>query len=162
MAQVNQTSSPSLQPFRTFREELTVEDGLILKGTIIIIPTKQWEAFLKLIHEGHLGLNKYKLHAKETVYWPGLNVQLEDLDLNCELCLKYSNSKCKQEPSLSFGQEVPLYPWTKLATDVFHFEGVSYLLILDYTSRFPVVCKLTSITGQHIASHFKLTCFEYG
>ena len=55
------------------REELTVEDGLIFKGTRIVIPTKQWEAILKLIHEGHLGLYKCKLQAKETVYWPGLN-----------------------------------------------------------------------------------------
>ena len=70
---------PVLQPFWTFREELTVEDGLTLKGTRIVIPTKQWEAILKLIHKGHLGLNKYKLHAKETVYWPGLNNQLEEI-----------------------------------------------------------------------------------
>ena len=84
--------SPLLQPFWTFREEFTVEDGLILKGTRIVIPTKQQEAILKLIHEGHLGLNKCKLQAKHTVYWPGLNDQLEDLVLNCELCLKYSRS----------------------------------------------------------------------
>ena len=47
------------------------------------------EAVLKLIHEGHLGLNKCKLHAKETVYWPGLHDQLGKMILNCELCLKY-------------------------------------------------------------------------
>ena len=57
---------------------------------------------------------------------------------------------------------MPLYPWTKLATDMFHFEGASYLLVVDYTSRFPVVHKLTSVTSQHIASHFKLICSEYG
>ena len=62
-----------LQLYWTFREELTVEDGLILKGTRIVIPAKKHEAVLKLIHEGHLGLNKYKLHAKDTVYWAGLN-----------------------------------------------------------------------------------------
>ena len=127
-----------------------------------MIPNKQCKAILKLLQEGHLGLNKCKLRAKETVYWPGLNDQLEDLVLNCELCLKYSTAKHKLEPSLLLGQEVPLYPWTKLATDVFHFEGSSYLLILDNTSRYPVVCKLTSVTGQHVASHFKLTCSEYG
>ena len=70
--------------------------------------------------------------------------------------------KHKLEASLLLGQEVPLYPWTKLATDVFHFEGASYLLIVDYTSRYPVVSKLTLMTGQHIASHFKLICSEYG
>ena len=80
--------APVLQPYWTFREELTVEDGLILKGTRIVIPYKKHEAILKLIHEGHLDLNKCKLCAKETVYWPGLNDQLEKLVLNCELCLK--------------------------------------------------------------------------
>ena len=117
---------------------------------------------MKQIHKGHLGLNKCKLRAKETVYWPGLNNELEDLVLNCHLCLKYSNEKCKLEPSLALGQEVPLYPWTKLVTDIFHFEGASYLLIVDYTSSYPVVCKLTSMTDQHIASQFKLICSEYG
>ena len=87
---------------------------------------------------------------------------MEDLVLNCKICLKYSISKCKQEPSLFLGQEVPLHPWTKLATYVFHLEGASYLLTVDNTSRFPVVHKLTSMTGQHIASHFKLICSEYG
>ena len=56
---------PVLQPYWTCREELTVEDGLILKGTRIVIPHKKWEAILKLIHKGHLGLNKCKLHAKK-------------------------------------------------------------------------------------------------
>ena len=87
---------PVLQPYWTFREDLTVEDGLILKGTRIVIPDKNNEAILKLIYEGHLGLNKCKLCAKETGYWPGLNDQLEKLVLNCELCLKYSHSKCNK------------------------------------------------------------------
>ena len=85
------------------------------------MPGKKCEAVLKLIHGGHLGLNKCKLHAKETVYWPGLNGQLEKLIFNCELCLKYSKSKCKQKPTMSLGQEIALHPWTKLATDLFHF-----------------------------------------
>ena len=112
---------PELQPYWTFREELTIEDGLILKGTRIVILSKQCQAILKQIHEAHLGLNKCKLRAKETVYWPRLNTELEDLVLNCELCLKYSTAKCKLEPSLALGQVVPLCPWTKLVTDIFHF-----------------------------------------
>ena len=46
--------------------------------------------------------------------------------------------------------------------DIFHFNGVSYLLVVDDTSQYPVVHKLTSMTGQHIAGHFKLICSEYG
>ena len=151
-----------LQSYWAFREELTIEDGIILKGTRIVIPAKKQEAVLKLNHERHLVLNKCKLHAKETVYWPGLNAQLEKLILNCELCLKYSESKCKQKPTMSLGQQIPLHPWTKLATNLFHFEGASYLLSVDYTSRFLVVCKLSSMTGQHVANQCKQVFSEYG
>ena len=63
---------------------------------------------------------------------------------------------------MSLGQEIPLHPWTKLAIDLFHFEGASYLLIVDYASRFPVVCKLPSMTGQHVANHWKPVFSEYG
>ena len=117
---------------------------------------------LKLIHKGHLGLTKCKLRANEAVYWPGLNEQLENPILNCQLCLKYSQSKCKQPPHNSLGQEIPIHPWTTLATNIFHFEGESYLLLVDYTSQFPIVCKLNSMTVQHVINHFKLIFSEYG
>ena len=117
---------------------------------------------LKLIHEGHLGLTKCKLRAKETVYWPGLNDQLEKLVLNCQLCLKYLQSKCKLTPDMSLGQEIPTFPWTKLATDIFHFEGDSCLLLVDYTSRYPIIHKLTSMTAQHVIGHLKVIFSGYG
>ena len=63
---------------------------------------------------------------------------------------------------MSLGQEIPLHPWTELATDLFHFEGASYLLIMDYTSRYLVVCKLSSMTGQHVANHCKHVFSEDG
>ena len=62
---------------------------------------------------------------------------------------------------MSLGQEIPLHPWTKLATDIFHFEGTSYLLIVDYVSSFPVMHKLSSMTGQYVASQCKLIFLEY-
>ena len=55
-----------------------------------------------------------------------------------------------------------MHPWPKLATDIFHFEIASYLLIVDYTSRFPVVCMLSSMTSLHIANQGKLIFSEYG
>ena len=38
-------------------------DGLLLKGTRVVITNKEHEAVLKLIHEGHLDLSKCKLHT---------------------------------------------------------------------------------------------------
>ena len=96
------------------------------------------------------------------MYWPGLNDQLEQLVLNCQLCLKYSRSKKKPDAYTTLGQEVPIFPWTKLATDLFHFKGHSYLLLIDYTSQFPVMRKLTSMMAHHIANHCKQIFAEYG
>ena len=114
------------------------------------------------IHDSHLGLTKCKLRAKQAVYWPGLNEQLEQLILNCLLCLKYSRSKKKTDESSTLGQEVPITPWTKLATDPFHFEGQSYLLLVDYMSQFPIVRRLASMMAHQIADHFKQIISEYG
>ena len=105
---------------------------------------------------------KCKLHAKQAVYCPGLNEQLEQLILNCQLCLKWSRSKRKPDESSTLGQEVPILPWTKLATNLFHFEGQSYLLLVDYTSQDPIIRRLTSMMAHHIANHCKQIFSEYG
>ena len=94
-----------IHPYWIVREELMIEDGIILKSIWIFIPAKKHESVLKLVHEGHLRQNKCKLRAKETVYWPGQNDKLEKLILNCELCFKYSQSKHKQKPSSNVIQE---------------------------------------------------------
>ena len=63
---------------------------------------------------------------------------------------------------MSLGQEIPIHSWTKLTTDIFHFEGETYLLLVDYTSCFLAVHKLNSMTAQHVINHFKLIFSEYG
>ena len=56
-----------------------MEDGIIFKGTNIVVPHKKHQATLQFMHEEHLGLGKCKFRTKDTVYWPGLNDQLEML-----------------------------------------------------------------------------------
>ena len=63
---------------------------------------------------------------------------------------------------MSLGHEIPAFPWTKIVTDIFHFEGNSYLLLVDYTSRYPIIHKLTSMTAQHVIRHLKIMFSEYG
>ena len=127
----------------------------------IVIPEGMREGILKQIHEGHLGFNKCQMRANKTVYWPGLNDQLENLILNCQLCLKYSKSKNKSTPPTALGHEVPAVPWSKVATDIFHYESQPYLLVVDYTSRFPIVRRLKSMSAQKIAEQFQSIFSEY-
>ena len=55
-----------------------------------------------------------------------------------------------------------MHPWSKLATDIFLFEGAVYLLIVDYTSRFHIVHKLTSMRDIHVANQCKSVFSGYG
>ena len=47
-------------------------------------------------------------------------------------------------------------------SDIFHFKNDFYLLIVNYTSTFPIVHKLTSTRAQQVASQMKLIFSEYG
>ena len=115
---------------------------------------------LQLIHEGHFGLGKCKLRAKDSVLawleWPA-----QEVNFKLWTVLKYLHSKCKQKPSKPLGQKIPVHHWSKLANDINHFEGASYLLIVNYTSRFLVVCKITSVMGVHFVNQCKLLFSEY-
>ena len=62
----------------------------------------------------------------------------------------------------ALGHKIPTVPWTKVATDIFHYESKSYLLVANYTNRFPIVREIKSMSAQHIAEHFRLIFSEYG
>ena len=155
---------PELQPYWTFREAITVADGLLLKGNRIIIPDKDRPQILKQIHEGHLGIQKCLQRAKATVYWPRLYDELKDLVTNCAICLKYSASNRKDSTKIGspLGQEIPTEPWKKLATDLFTYDRANYLLVVDYTTKFPVVRKLTDLTARVVTEHMKAIFSEFG
>ena len=127
-----------MQPYWTFREELTVENGLLLKSTQIIIPRVMRSRFLNKLYTGHLGITKCTELAKQTMYWPGISSDIEQFMATCKPCLKYaaSNKNCPEKKN-QLGQEIPVTLWTKLGTDIFTLDGVNYLLIVNYTSKFP-------------------------
>ena len=132
---------PELHAYWTFREEISIEDGILLKGEQIIIPAVDQPDILQQLHHGHLGLQKCLHHARVSVYWPNLMEQLKELVTNCRVCLKYYQANHKDSKSIGppLGQEIPTRPWAKLATDIFTFNNENYLLTVDYMSRFPVI-----------------------
>ena len=66
-----------LQPYWSYRDELAVIDGLILKGKHIIIRNGLKEQVLNQLHTNHMGIEKTKLLACECVYWPSINADIK-------------------------------------------------------------------------------------
>ena len=82
-----------IQLYWTFCEEMTIEDGLLLKGTRIIVPQTLHKEMIQLLCTGHLRLEKCLNRAKQSMYWPGLYEELKNLITNCTTCLKFSAQK---------------------------------------------------------------------
>ena len=116
-----------------FREELSTDDGMLLKGPRLIIPGELQEEYLSRLHEGHLSANKVQENAKQHMYWTGIDADIEDYTKRCQECIK--RSQVPKEPLQP--HDIPEGPWRKLGIDYFAFNGNSYVLICDYFSKFP-------------------------
>ena len=116
-----------------FRDELSTDDGLLLKGPRLIIPGELQEEYLSHLHEGHLSANKVQENTKQHMYWTGIDADIDDYTKQCQECIK--RSQVAKEPLQP--HDIPEGPWRKLGIDYFTFDGNSYVLICDYFSKFP-------------------------
>ena len=71
---------------KTVRDELSVCDGVILRGSRILIPSSLRGTVLELAHEGHQGIVKCKQRLRSKVWWPRLDQDVEGICKSCESC----------------------------------------------------------------------------
>ena len=57
-------------PYYNYRDELTVQDGIIYRGERIVIPRSLRQEMKSKIHAGHLGVNSCLRRARDLLYWP--------------------------------------------------------------------------------------------
>ena len=73
-----------------FRDELSTDYGLLLKGPCIVIPNSLKEEYLHRLHEGYLSVKKTQGNAKEHLYWTGMDADISDYHKRCQECIKHS------------------------------------------------------------------------
>ena len=151
---------PSLRSYWNFRDELTVEDGLIMKSHRLVIPASMKEDMLQNLHAAHQGSEKTKLRARSTVFWTGINRDIENLTASCPTCQKYQCSQTR-EPLMQL--PVPPRAWHTVATDLFHLGNAEYLIVADYFSKYFFIRKLPSNqTSSKVISLLKEIFGEHG
>ena len=74
------------KPYFTFVDELSVVDGVLLKQQTIVIPVVMRKTILNIVHEGHMGIEKSKHRARETLYWPKMGDYIYDMISKCSTC----------------------------------------------------------------------------
>ncbi|XP_060076924.1 uncharacterized protein K02A2.6-like [Ylistrum balloti] len=135
-----------------YREEMTIQNGLVLKNDRVVVPLSQRHDTIVRLHSGHVGLQSTLRRARESVYWPNMFKDLEEFTNACDTCNTFG-SKQHREPMIS--HEVPARPWQKLGCDLFELNQKSYLITVDYYSDFFEVDRLTTKTGKDVINKLK-------
>ena len=147
-----------LKDFWRFRGELTLSGTLLLYQSRIVIPASMRQVTLEKIHHGHQGILRSRMRASTSVWWPGLSKEMENFIKSCPVCQKTTTPN--KEPLIS--TPLPSHPWERIALDLFELKGSTYLLTVDYYSRFAEVQKLNSTTSSNVITHLKSIFARFG
>ena len=96
--------SPDVKRFHSQRHETVCNHDMLLKGQRIIFPASLHSEVKHLIHQGHLAVDKCKLPARQSVYWPGISHEVTQFLLNCPTCITHRN---RQQQETLLEHDVP-------------------------------------------------------
>jgi transposase InsO family protein len=127
----------SFKPYIHRKNELSVEDGCIVWGTRVVIPTKYRHDLLKELHDSHPGICKMKGIARSYLWWPSLDKDIEHVAKGCMECRAVKGTP----------QTAPLHPWVwpsrpyhRIRLDFAGpFQGAMFLVAIDAYSKWPDV-----------------------
>jgi hypothetical protein len=147
------------KPFWGVRHALSEADGLLLYGSRLVVPVSLRPEVLEGIHDGHFGELKCILRAKSAVYWPGCDEQIRNMVASCVTCQTHRH----RNPSPPL-RPVPLpsHAFQYVSGDIFTFESVNYLLVVDAYSKWPSCVPLRSLTSSSIIAEVERVFCDFG
>ena len=84
--------APNLQLYWNYRDELTIEDGILMKGQKIISPTSLKQQYIDKIHAGHTGIGSCLKKAWEFIFWVNYSKDIQEA-VESAVCVR-SNKMC--------------------------------------------------------------------
>ena len=110
----------SVREYWSYRDELSVMDGVVYKGMRFVVPPSMRRHMMAHIHSSHQGIVKCKRRAGEALFWPGMSSQIEEAVSDCPECIEYQNQQAQQplHPTKTLD-----LPWVEVAADLFEWEG---------------------------------------
>ena len=84
---------PILHHFYHHRMQLSIVDGIVMKGLRTVIPLSMQEQVLEKLHQGHQGLSSTLNRARRSVYWPKMDVDIQAVIDKCEPCKVHAKKK---------------------------------------------------------------------
>ena len=85
----------------------------------MIIPKTLREDILRQLHLGHMGIESMRRLARETVFWPHITKDIEQLVKQCAACQEH---QARQQKEPLFPHDVPSAPWTRTRDRLVHAQ----------------------------------------
>ena len=113
---------------------------------------------LQYIHDGHQGKERCLLRARNTVFWPKITYDIQELIERCIICQEHG----KSQPITGITKELPPFPWHTLATDIFYWKRMDFLIVADVFSKYFLVRKLANSTSAAVCAEIATIVTELG
>ena len=138
------------QRFWSIHSQLAIDDDLTVYGCHLLIPAKMRRDILLKLHESHQGSVRTKQRARLTVYWPGIDKDIDNIILACKDCQDSLPSN-PQEPITS--EPTSKRPFQEVAGDFCSYAGQDYLILVDCYSDWPDIIPMGhNTTTSHLLS----------
>ncbi|GBO04475.1 Uncharacterized protein K02A2.6 [Araneus ventricosus] len=124
----------------------------------LIVPYSLRRDMLQLIHEAHFGIEKCKRRAREIMYWPGMNSDIENEVSQFGICEKFKKANSKPLKP----HTVPFRPFEKIGVDIMYFGNVSYLIVMDYYSKWMEIIELANKCADEVITKLKSIFSRFG
>lgn len=141
-----------LKFYWSIKDALYVEDGLVFYEGRVFVPQILRKEALNKLHDNHFGITKTILRAKTLFYWPCMCRDIQNFISRCPICENYS---CANNKHPMITRSIPEYPYQKVASDIFDFKCDSFLIVIDYYSRWIDIKKLQNKSASSVVSAFK-------
>ena len=116
---------------------------------------------LQYIHEGHQGKERCLLWARNTVFWPKMTYDVQELIERCIICQEYG----KSQPIIGTTQELLPFPcthWQHILLDIFCWKRMDFLIVADVFSKYFIVRKVAKSTSAAICAELATIVTELG
>tara|TARA_B110000881_G_scaffold207396_1_gene211562 strand:- start:705 stop:4865 length:4161 start_codon:yes stop_codon:yes gene_type:complete len=149
---------PLLRPYWENRGHFGIVEDMLLYDDRLVIPQSMRLDILESIHQGHLGVSKCRSRARISVWWPGMSKTIEEMVTKCVTCA--INRPESKEPLMP--SSLPDRPWQRIGSDLFHFQGQTHLIVVDYYSRWLEIKKLKDETSESVIIALKELFAQHG
>ena len=138
----------SLRPYWGVHEQLSEDDGLVLKGMRLVVPKSLRQDVLRDLHASHQGIERTRRRARQVVYWPNLPNDISNVVQSCIKCRERLPSQTK-EPIIN--EPRPSLPFQSTSADLFTYAGYQYIVYSDRLSGWPCVGKFGhTVTSKEV------------